>query len=91
MQKMQKLWFTFARENIFIMFVSPQKNITEKGRIFTCWLFYISSISLVPIPVLHLNEQLLGAAQGHIIPVGQTYPVVLRDDDEGDKIRGKIF
>merc|ERR1719145_1387 len=36
-----------------------------------------SDLSLVPIPVLHLNEQLLWAAQGHIIPVGQTYPVVL--------------
>jgi len=36
-----------------------------------------SDLSFVPIPVLHLNEQLLGAAQGHIIPVGQAYPVVL--------------
>ena len=82
---MQKFELTFARENIFIIVVSPQKNNTEEDRNFKCWLFHISSISLVPIPILHLNEQLLGAAQGHIVPVGQTYPVVLRDDDEGDK------
>ena len=90
-KRMQKLWLIFARENILIIFVSPQKNITEKDHNFKCWLFHISSISLVPIPVLHLNEQLLGAAQGHIVPVGQTYPVVLRDDDKGNKIRGKLF
>ena len=88
---MQKLWLIFARENIFIIFVSPQKNNAEKDPNFKFWFFHISPISLVPIPVLHLNEQLLGAAQGHIIPVGQAYPVVLRDDDKGNKIRGKSF
>ena len=89
---MQKHWLIFARENIFIIFVYPQKSITEKNATLNVdYFIWISSISLVPIPVLHLNEQLLGAAQGHIIPVGQTYPVVLRDNDEVDKIRGKLF
>ena len=81
--------FNIRQRQHFHCFASEKHHL--KGRNFKCWLFHISSISLVPIPVLHLNEQLLGFAQGHIIPVGQTYPVVLRDDDEGDKIRGKLF
>ena len=78
-------------QKLFHRFCLPSEKHHQKKRNFKYWLFHIFSISLIPIPVLHLNEQLLGAAQGHIIPVGQTYPVVLRDDDEGDKIRGKLF
>jgi len=31
----------------------------------------------IPVPVFHLNEQLLRFAQGDIVPVGQSNPVVL--------------
>jgi len=34
-------------------------------------------LGLVSIPVLHLYEELLGLAQGQVIPVGQPHPVVL--------------
>jgi len=35
------------------------------------------NLCFVAIPVLHLNEQLLGFAKGDIVPVGQPDPVVL--------------
>ena len=76
---------------IFLLFPipvhHPNLNVIEQLFLvvfFVFCLYYVFCFfafllcSPIPVPVFHLNEQLLRFAQGHIVPVGQSNPVVLK-------------